>query len=136
MDVRHRKTQMMNIVSVETDRSSVWGDNPPAKQSLAPGGSSSSNLGSNELVLPYSTQSEQSAGSSGGESNELPKIDDTPASVIQAPTIGNNGINETRWYNNCFSGGEGRGSVLDFDTSSYETCGVMQMVIKRIMMGS
>lgn len=108
---------------LETDRSSVWGDNPPAKQSLAPGGSSSSNLGSNELVLPYSTQSEQSAGNSGGESNELPKIDSTPASAIQAPTIGNNGINETRWYNNCFSGGEGRGSVLDFDTSSYETCG-------------
>jgi hypothetical protein len=32
-------------------------------------------------------------------------------------------VNESRWYNNCLSGGEGRGSVLDFDTSSYETCG-------------
>ena len=52
-----------------------------------------------------------------------PKLIVHPASAIQAPTIGNNGINETRWYNNCFSGGEGRGSVLDFDTSSYETCG-------------
>jgi hypothetical protein len=42
---------------LETDRSSVWGPNPPTKQSLAPGGSSSSSLGSNELILPYSTQS-------------------------------------------------------------------------------
>ena len=109
---------------LETDRSSVWGDNPPTKQSFAPGGASSYNRGSNELVLPYSTQTGQSAGNSGGgESNELPKIDGTPASAVQAPTIDNNGVNETRWYRNCLSGGEGRGSVLDFDTSSYETCG-------------
>lgn len=106
---------------LETDRSSVWGDNPPTKQSLAPGGSSSSDRGSNELVLPYSTPSEQSAGSS-GESNELPKIDSTPASVMRAPAIDNNGINETRWYNNCEGGGKQAGGWLQFDTFSYQTC--------------